>query len=134
MDQVEQQLVSVLKQQKPIKVISHMINTKLKTLGLIVDPEFHGHYIGKKLHEEPTVFNTPNYYNTKFRPGVFTIEPHCTIGHINRKYVRASNISQKGDFYIRTTGGQMYSCLTDKLSFFEQRQYWWDKCQLIRIT
>lgn len=123
----------------PISDIAKFIKQNMTKLGLDVDPSYHGHYIGKKkLHVDPTIYNVPTDFaqRTVLKEGVFTIEPHCTIG--NRTYTkrRKSNIVCVGNYYIRSTDGNEYCTETDRLSFFEERVYYLsvDTPRVVRIS
>ncbi|SMB92109.1 type I methionyl aminopeptidase [Deinococcus hopiensis] len=62
--------------------IGHAIQTLAESRGLSVVREYTGHGIGKRLHEEPTIYHWgARYTGLKLQPGmVFTIEPMINLG------------------------------------------------------
>lgn len=62
--------------------IGHAIQTLAESRGFSVVQEYTGHGIGRRLHEEPTVYHRGvRYTGLKLQPGmVFTIEPMINLG------------------------------------------------------
>ena len=62
--------------------IGHAIQTLAEGRGYGVVREYTGHGIGKRLHEEPTIYHHgARYTGLKLQPGmVFTIEPMINLG------------------------------------------------------
>lgn len=62
--------------------IGHAIQTLAESRGFGVVREYTGHGIGKKLHDDPTIWHTGvRYTGLKLQPGmVFTIEPMINLG------------------------------------------------------
>lgn len=62
--------------------IGHAIQSLAESRGLSVVREYTGHGIGKKLHDEPTIYHWGiRYTGLKLQPGmVFTIEPMINLG------------------------------------------------------
>jgi methionyl aminopeptidase len=62
--------------------IGHAIQTLAESRGYGVVKEYTGHGIGKRLHEEPTIYHHgARYTGLKLQPGmVFTIEPMINLG------------------------------------------------------
>lgn len=62
--------------------IGHAIQTLAESRGFGVVKEYTGHGIGKRLHEEPTIYHHgARYTGLKLQPGmVFTVEPMINLG------------------------------------------------------
>ncbi|GGR44878.1 methionine aminopeptidase [Deinococcus seoulensis] len=62
--------------------IGHAIQTLAEARGYSVVREYTGHGIGKRLHEEPTIYHWgARYTGLKLQPGmVFTVEPMINLG------------------------------------------------------
>ena len=62
--------------------IGHAIQTLAESRGYGVVREYTGHGVGKRLHEEPTIYHWgARYTGLKLQPGmVFTIEPMINLG------------------------------------------------------
>lgn len=62
--------------------IGHAIQTLAESRGYGVVKEYTGHGIGKRLHEEPTIYHHgARYTGLKLQPGmVFTVEPMINLG------------------------------------------------------
>ncbi|MFC4636847.1 type I methionyl aminopeptidase [Deinococcus hohokamensis] len=62
--------------------IGHAIQTLAESRGFGVVREYTGHGIGKRLHEEPTIYHWgARYTGLKLQPGmVFTVEPMINLG------------------------------------------------------
>lgn len=62
--------------------IGHAIQTLAESRGYGVVREYTGHGIGKRLHEDPTIFHVgARYTGLKLQPGmVFTVEPMVNLG------------------------------------------------------
>ncbi|WP_291424577.1 type I methionyl aminopeptidase [Deinococcus sp.] len=84
-DTTRECLEAALKEVRPnarLGDIGHAIQSLAESRGYSVVREYTGHGIGKRLHEDPTVYHWgARYTGLKLQPGmVFTIEPMINLG------------------------------------------------------
>jgi methionyl aminopeptidase len=85
----------------PLNAIGRAVQTEVERRGFAVCAELTGHGIGRRIHEEPTVFNidVPGLSTPLEQGTVLTIEPIIAAGD--------GSIVGDGDWVYRTADGSL---------------------------